>query len=259
MNEDWHHLFDPKKKNHVLYGNSIKSRVFVVSGNYKMDEEYVKALKLKTKIQWKVTNPLIPEYSGLPEYSIDKTAHAIINEIKNFCTTNVILSKVPYKQQKELIELLCFDNICKSINVEHDHFQIIELINIFLPYECTLMSNSDTETNDWKPKFLNMVKEGLVKNDKSTVVTIFSGPKSSFTNCLDLRGNIYLESYKEDEMHLRDLKKEIKEYEGSCNIKFNLENIKNYHVCATHLQPFWLLSVLMEIRKFLGDFRGIIR
>ena len=247
MSEDWHHLFDPKNKSHVLHGNSVKSRVYVVSGNYKIDEEYVKALKLKTKIQWKVSNPLVPEYSGLPDYSIDKSAHAIVNEIKNFCTTNVILNKVPHEQQKELIELMWMDNICKTISLENDHFQVIELINIFRPYECTLMSNSDIETNDWKPKFLNMVKEGLVKNDKSTVVTIFSGPQSSFTNCLDLRSNVYLESYKEDEMYLRDLKKEIKESKGSCNIKFNLENIKNYHVCVTHLQPFWLLSVLMEI------------
>ena len=229
--KDWPQIFDPEIKDHALHGNSIKSRVFVVSGNYQQDEEYIKSLKLKSNIQWKITNFVIPEYSGLPGYSIDKSADDLIKEIKDYCPTNLILNKVRYNQN--MIDLICNHNIFKSISVVKENFQFIELTNMFQPLECILMNSVETETYDWKKDFLNLLQEGSVKNDETTVVTILSGTESDFTNCADIKDNMNM--YLDNEETLRTLKQQIKEANGSCYIKFNLVNIKSNHVCLTKI------------------------
>ena len=229
--KDWPQIFDPEIKDHALHGNSIKSRVFVVSGNYQQDEEYIRSLKLKSNIQWKITNFVIPEYSGLPGYSIDKSADDLIKEIKDYCPTNLILNKVRYNQN--MIDLICNHNIFKSISVVKENFQFIELTNMFQPLECILMNSVETETYDWKKDFLNLLQEGSVKNDETTVVTILSGTESDFTNCADIKDNMNM--YLDNEETLRTLKQQIKEANGSCYIKFNLVNIKSNHVCLTKI------------------------
>ena len=300
---EWQKLFNPLEKNHVLYGNCSKSRVLTISGNYQQDEEYAEALKLENNIQWKVTNFVIPEYSGLLDYSIKKSAEDLINEIKCYCPTNVILNKIPHNDKNELIKIMCDHNIFKSVTVSKHNFVFIEITNIFQPLECILIRGVESDGYNWKSQFLDLVKEGLVKNDESTVVTIFSGThglgtKSAFTNCSDLKSNnkIYrkdeislihlknnikdiateeIESLKknnallhsneikekpvgrigqfvdfvqEEFLGLKELKKEIKKAKGPCNIKFNLENIKNYHLCLNKLPPPWFPKcVLMDL------------
>ena len=304
---DWQTLFNPLEKNHVLYGNCSKSRVFIISGNCQQDQEYVKALELESNIQWKVSNFVIQEYSGLLDYSIKKSTEDLINEIKSYCPTNVILNKITQNDKNELIEKMCNQNICKSVTVSKHNFVFIEITNLFQPLECILIRGVESDGYNWKSQFLNLVREGLVKNDESTVVTIFSGTHglgttSGFTNCSDLKSNNKI--YRKDEISLihlknnikdvateemealkksnallhrdeieekpvspisqfvdfvqeqflglKDLKKEISKAKGPCNIKFNLENIKSYHLCLNKLPPPWFPKcVLMDLCQFL--------
>ena len=58
----------------------------------------------------------------------------------------------------------------------------------------------------------------------------------------------FVDFVQEEFLGLKELKKEIKKAKGPCNIKFNLENIKNYHLCLNKLPPPWFPKcVLMDL------------
>ena len=186
LEESWDRFFNPertikvmyeKRKNeieyrkirvHACHGNSVKTKVAVVTTSKADEKKRIDRLKCSGTREGQSCSEIIWEPI---EIDYQTNASTVKDKVLAFGSTNLIMNLCrEHNVRKQLVNMLMADGKFEcNITDENVSFEIGALKDSFLPSSCFLMSSTPI-TSRWVKAFVNLVKNSqtIVPNNDTT-------------------------------------------------------------------------------------------